>query len=181
MGNDTNEFTVNPNDASAGWEPGITYVTYRVDVGDYYATHTIVKITDGINGINGADGVDGTDGTSIVWKGEFDSHPNNPQNGWAYRNTTDGKSYVYQSGSWYQMTIDGINGKNGTDGLSIIWKGESKNPPSNPEINWVYRDIDNGKVYIYNGTAWTLMVTDGSDGTDGANGEKWMECVYNLS
>lgn len=56
MGNDTNEFTVNPNDASAGWEPGITYVTYRVDVGDYYATHTIVKITDGINGINGADG-----------------------------------------------------------------------------------------------------------------------------
>lgn len=171
MGNDTNEFTVNPNDASAGWEPGITYVTYRVDVGDYYATHTIVKITDGINGINGADGVDGTDGTSIVWKGEFDSHPNNPQNGWAYRNTTDGKSYVYQSGSWYQMTIDGINGKNGTDGLSIIWKGESKNPPSNPEINWVYRDIDNGKVYIYNGTAWTLMVTDGSDGTDGANGE----------
>lgn len=56
MGNDTNEFTVNPNDASAGWEPGITYVTYRVDVGDYYAAHTIVKITDGINGINGVDG-----------------------------------------------------------------------------------------------------------------------------
>lgn len=53
MGNDTNEFTVNPNDASAGWEPGITYVTYRVDVGDYYATHTIVKITDGINGADG--------------------------------------------------------------------------------------------------------------------------------
>lgn len=53
MGNDTNEFTVNPNDASAGWEPGITYVTYRVDVGDYYDTHTIVKITDGINGVDG--------------------------------------------------------------------------------------------------------------------------------
>ena len=169
--NTTNSLTINPNDPKMGWSNGNTYVTYRVDVGDYYATHTIVKITDGINGINGADGVDGTDGTSIVWKGEFDSHPNNPQNGWAYRNTTDGKSYVYQSGSWYQMTIDGINGKNGTDGLSIIWKGEFKNPPSNPEINWVYRDIDNGKVYIYNGTAWALMVTDGSDGTDGANGE----------
>ena len=167
----TNSLTISPNDPKMGWSNGNTYVTYRVDVGDYYDTHTIVKITDGINGINGADGVDGTDGTSIVWKGEFDSHPNDPQNGWAYRNTTDGKSYVYQSGSWYQMTIDGINGKNGTDGLSIIWKGEFKNPPSNPEINWVYRDIDNGKVYIYNGTAWTLMVTDGSDGTDGTNGE----------
>ena len=167
----TNSLTINPNDPKMGWSNGNTYVTYRVDVGDYYATHTIVKITDGINGINGADGVDGTDGTSIVWKGEFDSHPNDPQNGWAYRNTTDGKSYVYQSGSWYQMTIDGINGKNGTDGLSIIWKGEFRDPPSNPQINWVYRDIDNGKVYIYNGTAWALMVTDGSDGTDGANGE----------
>lgn len=53
MGNNTNEFTVNPNDASAGWEPGITYVTYRVDVGDYYDTHTIVKIADGINGVDG--------------------------------------------------------------------------------------------------------------------------------
>lgn len=53
MGNDTNEFTVNPNDASAGWESGITYVTYRVDVGDYFDTHTIVKVTDGINGEDG--------------------------------------------------------------------------------------------------------------------------------
>jgi hypothetical protein len=53
MVNDTNEFTVNPNDASAGWEPGITYVTYRVDVGDYFDTHTIVKVTDGINGEDG--------------------------------------------------------------------------------------------------------------------------------
>ena len=164
----TNTLTVNPNDPKMGWSTGNTYVTYRVDVGDYYATHTIVKITDGINGINGADGVDGT---SIVWKGEFDSHPPNPQDGWAYKNTTDGKSYVYQSGAWYQMTVDGINGKNGADGISIVWKGELRNPPSNPEINWVYRDIDNGRVYIYNGTAWTLMVTDGSDGTDGTNGE----------
>lgn len=163
----TNSLTISPNDPKVGWSNGNTYVTYRVDVGDYYDTHTIVKITDGINGINGADGVDGT---SIVWKGEFDSHPVNPENGWAYKNTTDGKSYVFQSGVWYQMTVDGINGKNGEDGLSIEWKGEFRDPPSNPQINWVYRDLDNGKVYIYNGTAWTLMVTDGSDGTDGTNG-----------
>jgi hypothetical protein len=166
----TNSLTISPNDPKMGWSNGNTYVTYRVDVGDYYDTHTIVKITDGINGINGADGVDGTDGTSIVWKGEFESHPINPENGWAYKNTTDGKSYVFQSGVWYQMTVDGINGKNGEDGLSIEWKGEFRDPPSNPQINWVYRDIDNGKVYIYNGTAWTLMVADGSDGTDGTDG-----------
>lgn len=106
----TNSLTISPNDPKMGWSNGNTYVTYRVDVGDYYDTHTIVKIT------------------------------------------------------------DGINGKNGEDGLSIEWKGEFRDPPSNPQINWVYRDLDNGKVYIYNGTAWTLMVTDGSDGTDGTDG-----------
>lgn len=128
---------------------------------------------DGTNGVNGADGVDGTNGTSIIWQGSFSSHPANPQNGWAYKNTTDGKSYVYQSGSWYQMTVDGVdgaNGKDGTDGLDIVWKGDSSTPPANPVKNWVYRDTDNGRVYIYNGTAWVLMVADGNDGVDGTDG-----------
>lgn len=127
----------------------------------------------GKNGVNGADGIDGQDGTSIIWQGSFASHPANPQNGWAYKNTTDGKSYVYQDGTWYQMTIDGVdgaNGKDGTDGLDIVWKGDLSTPPTNPVKNWVYRDTDNGRVYIYNGTAWTLMVADGNDGTNGAAG-----------
>ena len=132
---------------------------------------------DGKNGIDGSDGIDGTNGTSIIWKGEFASHPNNPENGWAYKNTTDKKSYVYQDGAWYQMTVDGIDGQNGKDGqdgsngLSIVWKGDLASAPSNPQTNWCYRDTDNGKVYIYNGSAWELMVLDGSDGADGANGK----------
>lgn len=64
----------------------------------------------GADGQNGIDGINGEDGVSIIWKGEFASHPNNPENGWAYKNTTDKKSYIYQDGSWYQMTIDGIDG-----------------------------------------------------------------------
>lgn len=127
----------------------------------------------GGDGTNGADGINGKDGTSIVWKGSYVSHPANPQNGWAYKNTTDGKSYVYQDGTWYQMTIDGVdgaNGKDGTDGLDIVWKGDLSAPPANPVKNWVYRDIDNGRVYIYNGTAWALMVADGNDGATGAAG-----------
>ena len=126
---------------------------------------------DGKDGLNGADGVDGKDGTSIIWKGEFASAPSNPQNGWAYKNTTDKKSYVYQDGSWYQMTIDGIDGKNGADGLSIVWKGDLTEAPENPQTNWAYRDTDNGRVYIYNGSAWKLMVVDGTDGADGAKGD----------
>ena len=127
----------------------------------------------GGDGTNGADGINGKDGTSIVWKGSYVSHPSDPQNGWAYKNTTDGKSYVYQDGTWYQMTIDGVdgaNGKDGADGLDIVWKGDLSTPPTNPVKNWVYRDTDNGRVYIYNGTAWTLMVADGNDGTNGAAG-----------
>ena len=64
----------------------------------------------GADGQNGIDGINGEDGVSIIWKGEFASHPNNPENGWAYKNTTDKKSYIYQDGSWYQMTVDGIDG-----------------------------------------------------------------------
>ena len=127
----------------------------------------------GCDGTNGADGINGKDGTSIVWKGSYVSHPSDPQNGWAYKNTTDGKSYVYQDGTWYQMTIDGVdgaNGKDGADGLDIVWKGDLSAPPANPVKNWVYRDIDNGRVYIYNGTAWALMVADGNDGATGAAG-----------
>ena len=134
----------------------------------------------GSDGLNGADGINGKDGTSIVWKGSYVSHPANPQNGWAYKNTTDGKSYVYQDGTWYQMTVDGVdgaNGKDGTDGLDIVWKGDLSTPPANPVKNWVYRDTDNGRVYIYNGTAWALMVADGTDGADGTNGTDGMS-VY---
>lgn len=266
-----------------------------------------IKVTgeDGNNGVDGTDGINGKDGVSLKYKGEFNSHPANPENGWYYYNTVDGKSYVYQDGAWYQMTVDGINGSNGTNGvssfkstvflrsnttpptptggsyavpvpagwsdgapngttilwtssrifsstgdipqtptwsvpaqmtntasfeakystitsnpgtpttnpgnwsntatttsiwmatrtaangvwsawsvskvkgengadgingISIVWKGDLATPPANPEINWVYRDTDNGRVYIWNGMAWELMVLDGSDGIDGTNG-----------
>lgn len=134
-------------------------------------------------GFDGIDGAEGVAGTSIVWKGDFSSAPSSPQNGWAYKNTTDKKSYVYQDGQWYQMTIDGIDGKNGKDGLSIVWKGDLQSPPSNPQINWAYRDTNNGRVYIWNGTAWSLMVLDGSDGADGAAGSNGLSVfiTYNDS
>lgn len=134
-------------------------------------------------GFDGIDGAEGVAGTSIVWKSDFSSAPSSPQNGWAYKNTTDKKSYVYQDGQWYQMTVDGIDGKNGKDGLSIVWKGDLQSPPSNPQINWAYRDTNNGRVYIWNGTAWSLMVVDGSDGADGAAGSNGLSVfiTYNDS
>lgn len=122
-------------------------------------------------------GEPGENGISLVYKGELSSHPSNPKNGWYYRNITDKKSYVYQDGAWYVMTVDGLDGQDGNDGLDIVWKGDSSIPPANPQKNWVYRDTDNGRVYIYNGTAWTLMVADGNDGIDGTDGKDGMR-VY---
>ena len=115
-------------------------------------------------------GEPGENGISLVYKGELSSHPSNPKNGWYYRNITDKKSDVYQDDAWYVMTVDGLDGQDGNDGLDIVWKGDSSIPPANPQKNWAYRDTDNGRVYIYNGTAWALMVADGTDGEPGKDG-----------
>lgn len=59
---------------------------------------------------------------------------------------------------------------NGADGLSIVWKGDLAIPPASPIKNWVYRNTVDKKVYIYNGTAWQIMIVDGNDGVPGATG-----------
>ncbi len=123
-----------------------------------------------VKGVDYFDGAPGSDGTSIIWKGTYTSAPSNAENGWAYYNSTIKASYVYQGGTWYQMSIDGVDGQNGADGTSIVWKGESSAAPTNPQKNWVYRDKDDGKIYIHNGTGWEIMVIDGNDGTDGTDG-----------
>ncbi len=142
--------------------------TYTITYTDGSSTQFTVS-----NGRNGSDGVDGKNGTIIKWKGEFTSHPENPEEGWCYKNTstTPAKTYIYTDGNWYQMTIDGVNGQNGANGISIHWCGDLTTPPANPQINWCYRDKDNKKVYIYDGTAWKLMLVDGNDGVDGAKGD----------
>ena len=48
----------------------------------------------------GDKGDSGTNGRSIVWKGTFYTHPENPQELWTYYNATDGNAYIYSNGSW---------------------------------------------------------------------------------
>ena len=84
------------------------------------------------------DGVDGTytysgTGYLIIWKGSFETAPSNPNSGWAYYNSTEGKSYIWDGFSWQIMAQDGIDGKDGTDGsdgessetISVVYIGES--------------------------------------------------------
>ena len=61
---------------------------------------------------DGADGKDGTytyDGTGylITWKGSYDSNPPSPEKGWAYYNSAEGKSYIWDGSSWQIMAQDG--------------------------------------------------------------------------
>jgi hypothetical protein len=166
-------------DFSVGESIGRAYIGQYTDfIKDDSVDHTkykwtLIKGEDGytpVKGVDYFDGTNGEDGTSIVWKGTYTSVPSDAQNGWAYYNSTAKASYTYQNGSWYQMSIDGVDGQDGSDGSSIVWKGESSSAPTNPQENWVYKDTDDGKVYIYNGSGWELMVLDGSDGQDGTNG-----------
>lgn len=135
-----------------------------------------VDYFDGVAGKDGTPGRDGKDGISIEWKGSLSEAPANPQKNWAYYNTVSKASYIFNGEAWYQMSIDGVDGvagkdgENGKNGISIVWKGELSTPPASPQENWVYKDTDDGKVYIYNGSGWELMVADGSDGIDGTPG-----------
>lgn len=120
-----------------------------------------------IPGKSGTDGLPGEAGVSIAWKGSLSAAPSNPEELWAYYNTTDKSSYVYSDSAWYQMSVDGTPG---TPGTSITWKGSSSSPPANPQLNWAYYDTDNGIAYIYNGTGWEVLAQDGLDGIDGLDG-----------
>lgn len=175
---------------------------------------------------------DGKDGVSIVWKGDSTKHLENPENGWAYHNTSDKASYVFFD-QWYLMSKDGQNGldgKDGKDGTSISIKdslnaeSELPTPPANasdcyiigldlyvwtgsawknvgqfkgdkgegfvyigegssweevhikygvdenPHNGWCYRDTDNGRIYVWDGDNWEIMVEDGQPGANGSNG-----------
>ena len=99
-----------------------------------------------------------------VWKGSLPEAPSNPEIGWAYYNTTVKKSFIYDGKAWQIMAQDG---KDGIDGIGIIWKGELSSAPSNPKTNWAYYNTIDGNSYIYNGTSWDYLARAGRDGSSG--------------
>lgn len=46
----------------------------------------------------------------------------------------------------------------------ILWQGAHKGPPTSPEQNWVYFDIDSLATYIWSGTTWDTMTISGVNG-----------------
>lgn len=115
-------------------------------------------------------GAKGEKGKSIVWQGELDSEPTEPELNWAYYNTETGCSYIWDGTKWDLLSKVGKEGEKGETGKSIIWKGELDSDPSEPEFNWAYYNKTDGCSYIYNGTAWTLLAQKGDKGDKGNNG-----------
>jgi predicted phage tail protein len=65
------------------------------------------------------------------------------------------KDFVYSA--WFVSSVNS---------LDIIFKGEFSEPPSNPSRNWTYKNTNDNTVYIFDGSSWQAMLSDGI-GSDG--------------
>jgi hypothetical protein len=55
----------------------------------------------------------GEPGIPVIWKGNSATPPSNPELNWAYYNTAQKKSFIYNGASWDTMTQDGRDGIDG--------------------------------------------------------------------
>lgn len=77
----------------------------------------------GIQGIQGPAGDNGTDGVSIIWIGTYAAAPGSPALNQAYRNSVDGKAYVWNGAVWSEMVQDGSAGAAGAAGQGYTHLG----------------------------------------------------------
>ena len=54
--------------------------------------------------------------SSFIWQGSFATSPANPEKYWAYFNTTDGCSYIYDGEKWTLLAQAGADGEDGANG-----------------------------------------------------------------
>jgi uncharacterized repeat protein (TIGR02543 family) len=93
-------------------------------------TFAVLSITgcEGPMGLQGEQGEQGFAGASIVWKGELEAAPENPQINWAYYNTTDGKAYIWDGSEWQILSLDGGIGQQGPNTYLVIFNGNGGTP-----------------------------------------------------
>jgi hypothetical protein len=140
-----------------------------------------------LKGDAGSSGAAGSDGKSINWRGEY--------SGAGVYAVNDAVSYLNSSyicisaingvlptdvSRWNVLAAkgtDGSAGAAGSAGTSFVWKGDYS-----PSTNYVVNDVvaHSGSTYVAilagsahvptNATYWSLMVSKGTDGTNGGNG-----------
>jgi hypothetical protein len=101
---------------SISWKGSLTAAPVNPQIGWMYYNSLLGKtyIWDGSSwNIVSQDGQDGTspEGFLITWKGELSSAPVNPQKGWAYYNSAQEKSYIWDGSSWQILAQDGQDGE----------------------------------------------------------------------
>ncbi|MDX9848105.1 MAG: collagen-like protein [Tenuifilaceae bacterium] len=107
----------------------------------------------GQQGEQGIQGNQGIPGVSVNWRGSFDTHPTSGLN-YAYYNTTDKKSYIYNGSSWQVMARDGSDGIIGVGIQSTINNGDGT-------YTFFYTD----------GTSFTTANLKGETGASGSDGK----------
>ncbi len=122
-----------------------------------------------------AQGIQGPQGeNSIVWKGNLQVAPGSPLQNWAYYNINDRVSYIWNINTSEWDTL-------APGGQGFVFEGpdydpewgtvpEPTDPPLNPVLNMLFRDVTTGLVYIYNGLTWKLFIKDGLNGDEGDTG-----------
>ena len=101
----------------------------------------------------------GVNGTSIQWQGSYPSSAYilNPKEGYSYRNTSEGVTYIYSGGVWQVMSVDGeagddgIDGTNGKDGATPVKgvdyiDGTNGTDGSARFVCFIYKEVDLGTI-----------------------------------
>lgn len=97
-------------------------------------------------------------------------------NGDLYLDLETGGLFKKESNNWIlKLNIKGqevTNGKDGQDGISIVWKGSFAEALEKPSLNWAYYNTTEGKAYVWNGDRWEVLSQDGQVGSKGEKGDK---------
>jgi len=124
----------------------------------------------GQTGAQGPKGDPGDTGASITWKGSMSVPPSNPQLLWAYYDTDDGVSYVWDGTQWQTMAQDGDDGSPGAPGTTYYYHTVYCN---NTTTGDGYST--SGGTQLYLGTYSDTTVTDASTFQEATNkGVKWV-------
>ncbi len=94
---------------------------------------------------------------TVIWKANTTA-PASPQVGWAYFNTADQKSYIWDGSTWNLIATSTTTTTPSTPVATVIWKTNTTAPAS-PQVGWAYFNTADQKSYIYDGSAWNLIAT----------------------
>ena len=107
---------------------------------------------------------------SFIWQGSSATPPANPEKYWAYFNTDDGCSYIYDGEKWTLLAQAGKDGENGNGGSSVEYKityelNGGINNPDNPffftEDDYIYIEAPTKDGYTFAGWYETADFSEG--------------------